>query len=335
MLTFISFIFVFGLLVFFHEFGHFSLAKLNGIKVHEFALGMGPKLLKYKSKETEYSIRILPIGGFVKMEGEDEDSKEEGSFSTKSPLQRISVIAAGPLMNILLAIILFFVIAINIGLPVNVISQVTEDSPADLAGLKPGDKIVRVNNNKIENWDQLVQSISQSNTEDLEIVTVRNNDEQTIIIKPIIDEQTNNRIIGIAPQFDKSFKSAMEFSTQRVAAIAKGITGFLVSLIKGKASAGEVVGPIGMVHFVGEAAKISIYSLLSLAAIISVNLAIINILPFPALDGGRLIFILIELVKGSPIDPEKEGFVHFVGFVVLLALMVFVIYKDIMRFNIF
>ncbi len=335
MLTLISFIFVFGLLVFFHEFGHFALAKLNKIKVHEFALGMGPQILQFKGKETKYSIRLLPIGGYVKMEGEDEVSNVEGSFSQKSPLQRISVIVAGPIMNIVLAIFLFTIIAINIGIPTNTINEVTDNYPAEIAGIRSGDKIISIDDETIDTWEEIVASISQSNKDILKIVVLRNNEEITFNIEPLIDESNQKRVIGISPEFDKSFGSAINFSINRVGLISRGIMDFLSNLFKGRASAEEVVGPIGMVHFVGEAAKISIFSLLSLAAVFSVNLAILNILPFPALDGGRLLFILIELIKGSPIDPEKEGFVHFVGFIVLLALMVFVVYKDIMRFNLF
>jgi len=333
MYTLISFIFVFGLLVFFHEFGHFALAKLNKIKVHEFALGMGPRILKYKGVETEYSIRLLPIGGFVKMEGEDEISNDIRSFNNKSPLQRFSVIAAGPFMNIILAVLLFTIIALSLGMPVNTINELTRDYPAEKAGLLPGDEIVEINGNKITSWEDITELVNNSKDETLNIKIIRDNKILTYNVKPSLDQTTGKRLIGITPVFKKSFYLSLKFALDRVILVAKGITDFLSNLLRGRASAEEVVGPIGMVHFVGEAAKTSIYSLLSLAAVISINLAILNILPFPALDGGRLIFIVIELIKGKPINPEKEGFVHFIGFVVLIILMVFVIYKDIIRFN--
>ncbi|WIF94675.1 RIP metalloprotease RseP [Caminicella sporogenes] len=335
MLTLFSFILVFGLLVFFHEFGHFIFAKLNDIKVHEFALGMGPKLLSYKGKETEYSIRILPIGGYVKMEGEDGASEDIRSFSKKSPLQRISVIAAGPIMNIILAILLFMIIGFSIGVPINVINEVTENYPAYKAGIQPGDKIIKINDNKINSWDDIVKNVSQSSTDVLKITLIRDGKKMSLDVKPIFDKKANKKLIGISPVFSKSIFASFKFSVERVALITKGIGNFLLNLVKGKASSKEIVGPIGMVHFVGEAARISIFSLMSLAALISINLAILNLLPFPALDGGRLVFIIIELILGKPIDPEKEGFVHFIGFIILLGLMVFVIYKDITRFNLF
>lgn len=331
--TFISFILVFGLLVFFHEFGHFAFAKLNDIKVHEFALGMGPQILKFKGKETQYSIRLFPIGGFVKMEGEDEASNDIRSFNKKTPLQRFSVIVAGPLMNIFLALLLFMIIGMSLGLPVNIIDEITPASPAEASGLKPGDKIIEIDDNRINNWEDVIESVSNSKKDILSMKILRNSNTLSFQVKPLFDNEANRKLIGISPEFKKSVSQSFIFAYDRVLLVMRGITDFLSSLVRGEASTEEVVGPIGMVHYVGEAAKTSIYSLLSLAAVISINLAIINILPFPALDGGRLIFIAIEIIKGKPINPEKEGFVHFVGFVVLIILMVFVIYKDIIRFN--
>jgi len=269
------------------------------------------------------------------MEGEDEASNDSRSFNKKSPLQRISVIAAGPIMNIVLAIILFMIIALNIGTPITKIQDVTDNSPAQSAGILPGDKIISIDNKKIDTWEDIVKVVGESKKETLQIELSRNNEKLNLEVKPIVDKNTNKRLIGITPVFTKSVGASFKFSIERVSLIVKGIGDFLSKLIKGQASSEEVVGPIGMVHFVGEAARIGILSLLSLAAVISINLAILNILPFPALDGGRLLFIFAELITGKPIDPEKEGFIHFVGFVVLISLMIFVLYKDISKFNIF
>jgi len=326
---------IFGLLIFVHEFGHFIIAKLVGIRVEEFSIGMGPKAFSTQKGDTLYSVRLLPIGGYVKMEGEDEASNDSRSFNKKSPLQRISVIAAGPIMNIVLAIILFMIIALNIGTPITKIQDVTDNSPAQSAGILPGDKIISIDNKKIDTWEDIVKVVGESKKETLQIELSRNNEKLNLEVKPIVDKNTNKRLIGITPVFTKSVGASFKFSIERVSLIVKGIGDFLSKLIKGQASSEEVVGPIGMVHFVGEAARIGILSLLSLAAVISINLAILNILPFPALDGGRLLFIFAELITGKPIDPEKEGFIHFVGFVVLISLMIFVLYKDISKFNIF
>lgn len=332
-ITIISFVFVFGLLVFFHEFGHFALAKLNNIKVHQFALGMGPKLISYKGKETEYSIRIFPIGGYVKMEGEDEASDDERSFSCKTPLQRISVLAAGPIMNIVLAIVLLAIIAFSFGTPVNIIDKITEGSPAELAGLKSGDEIIKINNTDIDSWEDIVDTIGSSKDNILNIKVLRNEETLSFKVTPKLDIETKRYLIGITPAMRKSVIKAVKSSVENVFLVMKQIFEFLFSFIRGEGSTEDVVGPIGMFHYVGEAARISIFSLFSLAAVISINLAILNILPFPALDGGRIIFAIIELIKGSPIDPEKEGFVHMIGFVILIILMILVVVKDISRFN--
>ncbi len=334
MQTFISFVFVFGMLVFFHEFGHFAIAKLNGIKVHKFALGMGPKLFSYQGKETEYSIRILPIGGYVKMEGEDEASDNIGSFSSKTPLQRIAVLAAGPIMNIVLALLLFTIISMNIGTPVNIIDKVSENSPAEIAGLQSGDEIVKINESDIRSWEDIVDVIGSSDSDVLSIMVMRKGSTLNIDVKPEFDEASNRRLIGISPTFRKSLLASIQSSFKTVVLILSQIGDFLFNLIRGQGSTEGVVGPVGMVQFVGEAARTGILNLLSLAGIISINLAILNILPFPALDGGRIIFALIELIKGTPVDPNKEGFVHLVGFVILMILMVLVLYKDIVKLNI-
>ncbi|MCT4564097.1 MAG: RIP metalloprotease RseP [Maledivibacter sp.] len=332
-ISIISFIFVFGLLVFFHEFGHFAVAKLNNIKVHKFALGMGPKLLSYQGRETEYSLRILPIGGYVHMEGEDEVSDDERSFSSKTPLQRMAVLAAGPIMNIVLAVILLTIIAFNFGAPVNTIDKITEDSPAEIVGLKAGDEIIKINEVDINSWDDIVETIGENEDRILKVNVLRNGEKLSFDITPKLDKKTNRYLIGITPAMEKSVIKSVKSAVGNVFLVMKQIFEFLFNFLRGQGSAEDVVGPIGMFHYVGEAASISIFSLLSLAAVISINLAIINILPFPALDGGRIIFAIIEMIKGSPVDPEKEGFVHMIGFVVLIALMVLVVYKDIIRFN--
>lgn len=324
---------VFGILVIFHEFGHFSVAKLSGIKVHEFAIGMGPKILKLKDKETDYTIRLFPIGGFVRMEGEDEASTDKGSFSAKPLLTRMLVIVAGPLMNFVLAILLFVVIFYSIGFATTTISELTPGYPAEQAGLKPGDKIIAINNAQIDTWDELSNNISGRDAdESLKITVLRDNKEKDLNIKPVFDEETNRAVIGISPAYEKSFIKSFTVSIDRVVFVTKQMFEFFGQLFGGKASAEDVVGPVGIIHLVGEAAKTNIYNVISLAALISINLGMVNLLPIPALDGGRLIFLIIEGIIGKPIDPEKEGFIHFTGFVLLLGLMIFIIYKDIIRF---
>lgn len=326
MLTAISFVLVFGLLVFFHEGGHFLLARYNGITVHEFSLGMGPKIFSKKGKETLYAIRLLPIGGYVQMEGEDEASDKKGSFSKKSPLQRLSVIAAGPIMNFLLAIVLFMIIFAFVGLPTNVIGDFPTDSPAYEAGLETGDEIISIDNKKTDSWDEVVKEISNSK----ETLKIKVNRSGEIITRNIETKVENGRkIIGIFPKGSKNPIKIIGYSINQVYKVSKAILTFFVKLPFQGMKEGDVVGPVGLVSLVGDAAQRGFLDVLSLASLISINLGIVNLLPIPALDGGRIIFILIEFFRGKPVDPEKEGYVHLVGFVILLSLMAFLVFKDV------
>ncbi|KXG75788.1 RIP metalloprotease RseP [Thermotalea metallivorans] len=334
--TFITAILVFGLLVIFHELGHFIAAKLAGVKVHEFAVGMGPRFLKIKGKETEYSLRILPIGGYVKMEGEDESSEDERSFGNKPLWARMSVIVAGPLMNFILAVLLFIIIFYAIGFPTTKISQVTPGLPAEAAGIEAGDQILRIDGKTIDSWDEIVQIINSSNNRLLHIALISpKGEEKEVQVQPVMKAGMKQAVIGISPVIEKSFPRSVKASFNRTIFVMQGMLDFLGNLFRGKASAEDVVGPVGIIHLVGEAAKVSIFSVLSFAALISINLGIVNLLPIPALDGGRLLFLIFEGISGKPVNPEREGFIHLVGFILLMMLMIFIVYKDINRFDLF
>lgn len=334
MKTAISFLFVFALLVFVHEFGHFFLAKLNRVKVNKFALGMGPVILKYQGKETEYSLRIFPIGGYVQMEGEDEESDDPNSLSKKSPLQKISVLLAGPVMNVLLAIVLLTIAFYMIGFPLNsnTIGGVTEESPAMIAGLQGGDTILEINDADITNWTDIVNNIKASK-EGIDLKIDRNGEMKSFTIQPKYDETSKRYLIGIAPATEKSFSKSISLAFDRTKAITKDIFGFFKSMFKGKANYNEVVGPVGMVNIIGKAAEFGLENVLYIAAVLSLNLAIFNLLPIPALDGSRIIFAIIELIKGSPVNPRTEETIHKVGFLLLIGLMVVVLVKDIVNYN--
>jgi regulator of sigma E protease len=196
MLTAISFIFVFGMIVFFHELGHFLLARKNDVTVHEFSLGMGPKIYTKQGKETLYAIRVFPIGGYVRMEGEDEESNVEGSFSSKSPLQRLSIITAGPMMNFLLSIVLFAVIFTAIGVPTTEIAEFTDESPAYASGLSVGDEIVLIDDQEIDSWENIQRTIS-SGSGNINITVNRDGELIQKVLEPRIEE-TGRRIIGIS-----------------------------------------------------------------------------------------------------------------------------------------
>lgn len=329
MLTAVSFIVVFALLVFFHELGHFSVAKWNGILVHEFSIGMGPKIFSKQKGETLYSLRAFPIGGYVKMEGENELSDNPRGFGQKKPLARLSVIFAGPFMNFVLSTVLFITLFMIVGMATTTIDTIQPESPAMMAGILSGDKIISINDEEIKTWDHLVNTINASDG-NLVLDIERANEVYRVEVTPKLDEASGRRLIGISPTIEKNITGAVGAAFEQVYFLTKGIFDFLGDKITGAGKIqGEVVGPVGMVKIVGEAAKLGLLNLMMLAAYFSINLGIINLLPLPALDGGRIIFILIEIVRGKPVDQEKEGFVHMVGFVVLMAFMVYMIFKDI------
>lgn len=328
-LTIISFVFIFGMIVFAHELGHFTTAKLNGIKIHEFALGMGPVILKKQGKETLYSLRALPIGGYVKMEGEDEDSDDPRSFSNKKPLPRLIILAAGAIMNFILAYVLLVIIMFGMGAPSNYVGDVIADYPAIEAGIQVNDEIIAIDNQPIKSWDDVIASIDGSDGKSIEVTVKRGNDTLNLSLTPKPKEGSGYQI-GIQTKFVKKVDQAFVMAGRQFGTFFTDIFKFFTQLGRGNVQ-GDIVGPVGLVSIVGQVSKTGIMNLLLLAAYISINLGIVNLLPFPALDGGRIIFVIIEMIKGKPIDREKEGYVHFIGFAILMALMVFLVIRDVQR----
>lgn len=334
MLTAIAAIFVFLMVVVIHEFGHFAVAKSVGIKVNEFAIGMGPKLYQKKKGETEYTLRLLPIGGYVKMEGEDESSTDPRSFNNVSVLARIGVVVAGALMNFMLAIIVLSIVSYGAGMPTNTIEETIVGSPAQTAGIISGDTIISVNDNKTDSWNKVAESISMSNPDDeIKVQVKRNGKNTTIMVKPVVED--GNTIIGIKPTSEKSFSSAIRGGFEKTGMFLKLMFEFVGMIFQGKVSTNDLSGPVGVVREIGNAAQLGIYNVLYILGFISINLGFFNLLPIPALDGSRIVFLLIELVRGKPIDPNKEGFIHMIGFVLLISLMLLVTYKDIIKINLF
>ncbi|SCG83411.1 putative membrane-associated zinc metalloprotease [Proteiniborus sp. DW1] len=335
MQTALATIFVFFIVVVFHEFGHFIIAKISGIKVHEFAIGMGPRLFKINKGDTDYSLRLLPIGGYVKMEGEDEHSDDEKSFSKKPIGVRMAVIAAGAIMNFVLAIIVFSIYAYNVGVPTTTIDEATERLPAYESGLRSGDTIKSINGSEVNSWDDIKNYIGTSNGEEITVSVIRNGKEYNFIMKPITNKEENRLIIGITPKLVKSLPLSIKSGFQNMIMILGLMFQFIAMLFRGKVSSGDISGPVGIVYLVGEAAKSGFQYVLYVAGFISINLGFFNLLPIPALDGSRLVFLLLELIRGKPVNPEREGFIHFIGFVFLILLMLVVAYKDLIKFNIF
>ncbi|MBE7045858.1 MAG: RIP metalloprotease RseP [Ruminococcaceae bacterium] len=342
MITFIASIVVFCLLIFIHEFGHFIAAKAVGVTVHEFAIGMGPKIFGFKGKETAYSVRLLPIGGYVKLEGEDEESNSPGALCNKSPIKRFLVLFAGGFMNLLLGFVIFIILMSNAIIPTSEIGVVSENSAFYDAGIKPGDKIIRMEG---ENYSSDIDSYNdvtyfEYRNKSGKDVKVTFETKEGIITKDITKreeindkgEKTGRFIYGFSPSVaDKGFFNVIRAAVDEFEFMTKLIVVSFVDLFTGNVPADSVAGPVGIVKEIGTAAKSGILSLMGLMAMLSINLGIMNLLPLPALDGGRIFFVLIEIIFRKPVPQDKEAWVHFIGFALLLLLMVLITFNDIRR----
>ncbi|PAE26775.1 MULTISPECIES: RIP metalloprotease RseP [Bacillaceae] len=418
MSTVIAFIVIFGALVFFHELGHLIFAKRAGILCREFAIGFGPKVFSFKKDETVYTIRLLPIGGFVRMAGEDPemveikpgyriglilDKNEEVSkiilnnkdkypdarivevedadiehtllikgyvegeedeslqifkvsrsavlvedgtetliapydrqFASKTLGQRTMAIFAGPMMNFVLAFIVFVLIALLQGIPTNepALGKLTPDGAAYEAGLKEGDMVQSVDGAEISSWSDVVEIIRKNPSEELEFLVERNGQEHTISVTPKVQDVEGEKIgiIGVYSPMEKSPLKAITYGAKETYFWTKEIFVMLGKLVTGQFSIDALSGPVGIYVSTDTVAKSGIYYLMKWAGILSINLGIMNLLPIPALDGGRLMFFAVEAVRGKPIDRHKEGMVHFIGFALLMLLMLVVTWNDIQRF---
>lgn len=324
---------LFSLIVFIHELGHFLFARRAGVKIHEFAIGMGPKVFSIK-RDVEYSIRLLPLGGFVSMEGEDGESKDPNSFGNKTMLQRASILFAGPFFNIILTVVLLIPVIIYVGTSIPKFSEVIPNSPSQIAGLEVGDTIKSINGEKINDWEELVNTVHNSEGKELKLEIDRDGKTQNINLTPEKNKEGNYQI-GIVPEKErdyigaipKAFKMTWDMSLQMITFVGQLVTGTVPGGV-----GNAVAGPIGVIGIVSDAAKMGIFNLINIGAMISLNLGILNLLPIPALDGGRLAMIGLEAIRGGKkLDPNKEGMLHMAGIVLLMGFMLFVTYKDILR----
>lgn len=334
-MTIIAAILIFFVTVIFHEFGHFFMAKLCNVKVLEFAVGMGPKLLKKQKGETLYSFRALPLGGFCQMEGEDEEAISERSFSKQKPWKKVLILAMGPVMNFLLAIILFAIVNLNTGVVTTQIEKVVENSPAYEAGIKSGDIIQTVNGVEINEWQDFsnyIASIDANNIKELKISLINSEKEaKEITLMPKYDEKEKRFLIGVQAAVVKSVTKSFKLAIFQTINIIGLMFSFIGQLLTGKVGTENVGGPVAVVQMIGQAANYGVVALMQFSAFISINLGVFNLLPIPALDGSRILFALIEMVRRKPIAPEKEGFVHMIGFALLLMLMIFITFNDVSR----
>ena len=328
MLTAIYAIFVFCLIIFVHEFGHFAAAKACGIRVNEFALGMGPRLVHYKGKETEFSLRLLPIGGYNKIEGEDEDSDDPRAFNNASVWKRILVVFAGALMNFLTCILILIIVYATVGFASTTVGEVIDGMPAAEAGIQAGDTILAIDGKEIAVWTD-VQTYTQAGGDTLSVVVDRGGEKLTLSV-PIVTED-GRRVMGIRSMIKHDIGLAVREGFTGTWSMAKEMYAFFGGLFAGKGSIDDVAGPVGIVSIISDQAKTGFLNVLYLTAIISLNLGIINLLPLPALDGGRLVFLIINLITGKRVSTKVEGTIHGIGMLLLLAFMAFIVVKDVLR----
>jgi regulator of sigma E protease len=345
-----SLIIVLGVLIFFHELGHFLVARMLGVGVERFSLGFGPKLVGKKIGITEYQISAIPLGGYVKMVGESPDSELDPSdipisFTHKHVLKRILIVAAGPLFNILLAMIIFFGIFQISGLLILKpgIGDVNEGSPAFMAGLKKDDLVVSIDGVDISSWEDMANAIMASKGKTLAISVLRGDTILTKNVTPevkkfknIFNEDVDRYVIGITASgeifkkslnFFQAFSESINQTYQITALTIKGV----VKLFQGTVSPKTLGGPIMIAQMAGQQAKEGVVNLIFFIALISINLAILNFLPIPVLDGGHLLFFFIEAIKGSPVSVKVREISQQAGIFVLILLMIYVFYNDIAR----
>ena len=348
-LTAIWAIIIFSVIIFVHEFGHFITAKSFGVLVHEFAIGMGPAIFKKQKGETLYSIRAIPIGGYCKMEGEENDSDNPRAFSKKTKLQRLIILASGALMNLILGFVLIVGLMsqnVSSGFATLTVGEVLENSPAYEAGIQVGDKIIGVDGKNVSSSDEY-RMYRKSDKEALlkikrdgekleikvpskeykydtktgEIVDISSEREfPTVWLMGITFKTESGNVINILKH---SFKKLKFFSLM--------ILNSLGEIITGKIGAENLSGPVGIVNEISTAAKSGFLEIIFLAALITINLGLFNLLPFPALDGGRILFIIIEAIIRKPVPAKYEGAFHFVGFALLILLMIYATGNDITR----
>ena len=326
---------IFAILVVVHEGGHFFTAKAVGIRVNEFSIGMGPLLLKKDRGETQYSIRAIPIGGYVAMEGESEESDDDRAFNNKPAWQRALVLAAGPFMNFVLAVLVIAGMLTYFGTSVtSAVAAVEEGSPAYTAGLREGDRIIAVNGTETPDGTAVSEEIRKSLTDD-NTVTVeyaKSSGEHQTAEVGYYEAEDGVKRIGVRFQAGHNPLTGLRYAFIQSVDMEKQMLIVLKDLLVGKGSVDDVAGPVGIVTIVDQTAQVGIANLLYLMALLSLNLGLVNILPFPALDGGRLLFLLIRKITGKAITDTVENSIHYFGLLVLFALMIMITFKDINTF---
>lgn len=336
-MTIVIAVLVFGFLIFIHELGHFTAARIFKVKVNEFSIGMGPKLISKTSKKTgtAYSLRLLPIGGFVSMAGEDEESDEEGALNSKPVWQRMIIIAAGAFMNILVGVLAVFIIVVSTRLPSNTVAKFREGSVLPAQGLEVGDTIVSIDGKTVRTAHDMREYIMFDGTEECDVVVLRDGSEVTLPNVRFATASEGKLTVGMmdfyVKEAEKTVGSVLVNTFYYAKSSVTTIWKSLLFLVTGKVGVDQMSGPVGVTSAIGDAAKRGLPDLLDLAALIALNLGIVNMLPFPALDGGRFVFLLFELITRKKVPRKVEGYIHFAGLVLLMGFMILITYKDILK----
>ena len=342
-ITILYFILILGIIVFVHEFGHFIFAKKAGIYVYEFSLGMGPRIFKFKRKndETVYAIRLFPIGGFVQLAGEDpeldKDIPKEKRLQSKTWMQRFLTMVAGVTMNFILAIVILFIIALvnGVSLDTRYVTEVNKDVYTNLVN---GDKIIKVNGRRTSNYDKLALEIAASKDYEFDMVVVtKDNVKKTVHVKAEKTKDKNGNDV-----YDFGFKLtghrkrgiwvSIQYAFLKFFSTIEQMIYTLIYLFTGRLSVKMLSGPVGLYSVVGQAASNGFINILSLIALFSINVGFINILPFPAFDGGWVMFLVIEKIKGSPVKEKTQAIINTIGFYLLMLLMLYITFNDILKF---
>ncbi len=357
---------VFGILVAIHEFGHFAVAKLSGIRVNKFAIGMGPRIVKFTKGETEYSLRLFPVGGFCAMEGEDEHSDDPRAFHNKPVINRIGVVVAGAVMNLLLGFVVAIIMTcVTDKIPTNTIVKFEKNAMSEQTGLQIDDEIVKMDNMRIFTNQDIAYKLSNTADGVFDLVVKRDgkkvnlddvkfydsyyyyveknngeNEKDKYVKFETKEEYTGTEELKLAEsrydffvnvEKEKTIPVIIGYSFRNTLTLARLIWISLIDLVTGQYGLNDLSGPVGIVTAIGEVRAYGFESLLQLVAMITINLGIFNLLPLPALDGGRLVFLIIEAIRKKPIPPEKEGMVHFIGLALLMLLMIVVTINDVKK----
>ncbi|MDY3868656.1 MAG: RIP metalloprotease RseP [Pyramidobacter sp.] len=341
LISILSFLFIILVCVVVHEFGHYFSAVVCGVKVHEFSFGMGPLLWQKHGRRNAWSLRAFPVGGFVRLGGMEEEEDGETvppgmAFNEKSPWQRLWILAAGAINNILLVVVLASVLLLTRGimdLSTSTVGQLIPGYPAEAAGLQTGDVIQKINGVSVYDWDSMTRQIRSegANGAALTLEVVRSGTPLTLTMNTKSEKEGEPPLIGIQPHIKKlslleALQGSLSYTFHMSMAMLRGLKEIFLH-----PSSADVAGPVGIAAMAGQAARQGWASLLSFLAIISLNLGIINLLPFPALDGGRIVFVLGEIITGRNVSEQLEGKIHFIGIIVLIGLILLITWQDVMK----